>query len=242
MAQDAAVLDELVVARLEAMTRSRELNRIHIERAAFMDASPALQSALLRTIARQLFPSVGHQKWNANHVSSVLSFVQRAHAGRRWSLPGKGRLAVERDGLIFSATFDEEDRSTGRETPGPDGPRLVSELLPAPGRGCSFSQPDSAFLDASRVRPPFVLRSILPGDRMQPHGMDGHKKVVTLMSERGVPRERRDRQLVVCDRERIVWAVGITTTQAARVSASTRRVWQLRVDATDDVPSPRVDT
>ncbi len=71
---------------------------------------------------------------------------------------------------------------------------------------------------------------------MQPHGMDGHKKVSTLLSERGVPRERRSAQLVVCDRERIVWAVGLTTCHRARVHADTKQVWQLRVEGTGDVP------
>ena len=76
---------------------------------------------------------------------------------------------------------------------------------------------------------------------MQPHGMNGRKKIATLLSERGIPRESRSDRWVVCDRERIVWAVGLTTCHRARVDADTRRVWHLRVEVTDGVPSRASD-
>lgn len=233
--EDVGVLSELVGDRLDAITRVAGDGRLVLDREGFLDASPGLRSALVREAARRLFATGSHQRWNADHVAGVLAFVQRAHAGQRWSLPGGGRLAVERDRLILSAASDEQS-GAGPETRTSGGRKLVSELLPGPGHGCSFSEPLRAFVDAAGVRPPFVLRPVLPGDRMQPHGMDGHKKIVTLLSERGVPRERRGAQLVVCDRERIVWAVGLTTCQRARIGEGTRRVWHLRVEDGGDVP------
>ena len=234
--EDLQTLDLLVSDRLNEMTRESSDGMLVLDRGAFLDAPEPVRSALLRAAARRLFTDPAHQKWNAEHVANVLAFVQRAHTGRRWSLPGRGILAIERDRLILKTTSDEY-AVDGAEIIRPERARLVSELLPGSGQGCSFSEPLRAFVDASRVRPPFVLRSISPGDRMQPHGMDGRKKVVTLLSEHGVPRERRARQLVVCDRERIVWAPGLTTCHRARVEAGSRWVWQLRIEAPGGVPS-----
>ena len=229
VATDVDLLDELVAARLDALTLDADETGLALERAGFLAAGPELRSALLRAAASRLFARTSHQRWNAGNLEDVLDFVERAHAGQRWSLPGGGRLAVERDRLILTGRSDELD-DAGPGTHAVSPVRLATEFLPASRHGCSLSGPDVAFLDAARVRPPFVLRPILPGDRLQPHGMEGHKRLVTLLSERAVPRERRHAQLVVCDRQRIVWAVGVTTAHSTRIDEDSRWIWQLRIE------------
>jgi len=236
-AADVALLDALVEEKLESLRRTGPDGALVLDRAGFLGAAPELRSALLRAAARHLFPTGSHQKWNADRVSDVLRFIERAHAGQRWSLPGAGRLAIERDRLILMKVSDEQS-VTGSGTLGPDRARLRTELLPTRGRGCSFSGPPmTTFVDATRVRPPFELRAIRPGDRLKPRGRAGHRKITTLLSEHGIPREDRSRQLVVCDRERVVWAVGLDACDAADIATTTRWVWHLRVEEADDVPS-----
>ncbi len=236
-AADVALLDALVEEKLESLRRPGPDGTLVLDRAGFLGTAPDLRSALIRAAARRLFPTGSRQKWNADRVSDVLRFIERAHAGQRWSLPGAGRLAVERDRLILMKVSDEWT-VTGPGTLGSDRAELRTELLPTRGRGCSFSGlPMTTFVDAARVRPPFVLRTIRPGDRLQPRGRAGHRKVTTLLSERGIPREDRSRQLVVCDREQVVWAVGLDTCDAAEIGTTTRWVWHLRVEGADDVPS-----
>jgi tRNA(Ile)-lysidine synthase len=241
-AADVALLDALVEEKLESLRRPGPDGTLVLDRAGFLGTAPDLRSALIRAAARRLFPTGSHQKWNADRVSDVLRFIERAHAGQRWSLPGAGRLAVERDRLILMKVSDEWT-VTGPGTLGSDRAELRTELLPTRGRGCSFSGPPmTTFVDAARVRPPFVLRTIRPGDRLQPRGRAGHRKVTTLLSERGIPREDRSRQLVVCDREQVVWAVGLDTCDAADIGTTTRWVWHLRVEGADDVPSAACGT
>ena len=65
---------------------------------------------------------------------------------------------------------------------------------------------------------------------MQPFGMAGHKKISTLLAERSVPRGRRNHQWVVSDTDRILWVVGVTTCDRARVDATTQSVWRVWID------------
>jgi hypothetical protein len=68
--------------------------------------------------------------------------------------------------------------------------------------------------------------------------MSGHKRLVRLYQEHGVPGDHRGRMLVVEDRERIVWAVGVTTCDETKLTPNTRRV--LRLTLEHPAPAPVV--
>jgi tRNA(Ile)-lysidine synthase len=64
-------------------------------------------------------------------------------------------------------------------------------------------------IDAEYVRGPLVVRCRRPGDRIQPLGLRGTKKLQDLLIDRKVPRSERDRTPVVADATgRILWVVG----------------------------------
>ena len=234
-------LHELVADRLEHHLRERAPGRLALDRAGFGRESEVVRFQLLREAIGRIQPPTAHQRWNEERWSDVLHFVETAAAGKRWPLPQGGWVETTRELVILSSPSVEEenDRSVAWASPG--ALRLRSQLLPAPAPGFSFQEPDAAWFDAARVRPPFTLRTIRPGDRMQPFGMAGRKKLATLLGERAVPRNRRAHQLVVSDADRILWAVGLTTCHRARVRAGTDRVWRLHLEYRTDEPVPPED-
>lgn len=227
--QERAALEELVQARLQELVRESGLSRLVLDRVGFEEQTEPVRFQLLRAAVERVQSPGAHQRWNEAAYSDVLSFVTRARNGTRWPLPGGGWAQIERDVLILTALADEYEGSAGTEGDTVTLPALHTELLPAPAVGCSLGEPSVAWFDAARVRPPFTLRVVRPGDRLQPFGMEGHKKVATLLAERSVPRDRRPHQLVVCDADGIVWVVGITTSERARVDTTTRAVWRLSI-------------
>ncbi len=221
-----AALEDLQVPdpRAEAGAGPRVLDRV-----AWQALGPARAFAVWRVAVDDRAARPVHQKWNENRFRDVLSFIATARTGRRRPLPGGGWLEVERDRLLLWP-------AGRRHTPPPPGvlglsdPAAVvlhEESLPASLPALSFCEDGAAYLDADAVRPPLRLRPIRPGDRIQPLGMRGHKKLRRLLAERAVPRTWRDHQLVVEDRRRILWAVGLTTSEAVRVGPDTRRVLRL---------------
>lgn len=88
---------------------------------------------------------------------------------------------------------------------------------------------ESALFDADRVRFPLILRPAEPGDRIQPAGMTGHKRLAELLREQGVPRRRRSSALVVEDADEIIWAVGRARAAHAEPKDSSRRILRLQV-------------
>ena len=73
-----------------------------------------------------------------------------------------------------------------------------------------------AYLDSEAIRSPVLVRTRKPGDRFQPAGMAGRKKLQDLFVDSKVPRHWRDRiPLLECDGE-IAWVVGHRIAEWAR--------------------------
>jgi tRNA(Ile)-lysidine synthase len=83
--------------------------------------------------------------------------------------------------------------------------------------------------DAAALRSPLVLRPWRAGDRFQPLGLDGTKRVSDVLTERRVPPSERERQRVLCagPEGEIVWVVGHRLAHAARLRPDTARAVRL---------------
>ena len=58
---------------------------------------------------------------------------------------------------------------------------------------------------------PLVVRTRRPGDRFQPLGMTGHKKLQDFFVDSKTPRDWRDRVPLLIAGERVAWVVGYRT-------------------------------
>jgi tRNA(Ile)-lysidine synthase len=86
-----------------------------------------------------------------------------------------------------------------------------------------------AIVDAASARGPLIVRTWREGDRIRPLGMSGTKKLQDLFVDMKVPRdERREVALVVDERGEVLWVVGHTLSDLARVTATTGRVLVMR--------------
>ena len=91
-------------------------------------------------------------------------------------------------------------------------------------------KPGVAYFALPAVQPPLVIRSPRAGDRMRPFGMKGRKKLSDIFIDRKIPLRRRDETLVVADRNQILWLVGVTTAESARISVETENILKISVN------------
>jgi tRNA(Ile)-lysidine synthase len=84
---------------------------------------------------------------------------------------------------------------------------------------------DEAVLAARSLATPLVVRNRRPGDRFQPLGLRGRKKLQDLFVDAKIERSARDATPVIVDAEgRIVWVAGHALAQEFRVTDTTRDV------------------
>ena len=91
-----------------------------------------------------------------------------------------------------------------------------------PGWAAGNQDPYRAWVDSGRLSTPLVVRSRLPGDRIQPLGMGGQSlKVADLMVNEKLPRRLRDRWPLVISGGEVVWLPGIRLAEGFKVSPQT---------------------
>ena len=102
--------------------------------------------------------------------------------------------------------------------------------LEQPSRVSLGGPGDWVTIEASAVTGPLAVRSWRPGDRLQPLGLGGRKKLQDLFVDRKIARsKRRLVPLVVDVRDRIIWVVGLALADDFRVTERTQAVIILKV-------------
>ena len=85
-----------------------------------------------------------------------------------------------------------------------------------------------AFANLASETLSLTIRNRQQGDRFQPHGMRGTKKIKDFLIDAKVPRYERDRiPLLVCGGE-ILWIVGYTTSEPFKIQPGTQQYLYLR--------------
>ena len=187
---------------------------------------PALQRRALR---RAYASSAGDSRGpSESHLEAMLGLVRNRRGGRSISLPRGVRASVEggvlriasREGqgnAVLSPSISREIRVRVPRQPGEvaeggvDGWQVI---LRAGGPLVFQADPVSphhgfaAALKRDVLGETVTVRSRRPGDRFQPSGMTGTKKLQDFFTDAKVPREQRDSiPLLVCERG-IAWVVG----------------------------------
>ena len=79
-------------------------------------------------------------------------------------------------------------------------------------------------LDADRLGPRVQVRSLRSGDRFQPLGMEGHKKLSDFLIDAKWPKISRDEVLVLTRGEEIAWVAPLRSSHAFRIKSTTSRI------------------
>lgn len=85
------------------------------------------------------------------------------------------------------------------------------------------------FIDGSGLKEKFLLRRWQAGDKFKPLGLDGFKKVSDFLTDLKVPTSERKLQLVLLNRNRIVWIVGLRLDDRFKINSKTKKTYKLWV-------------
>jgi len=173
-----------------------------------------------------------------DRVEDILAAaVADAPTVSRMDLGGGAVWMREYDRMVF-ASAAKTAKTFCHVVPFPDTEVEVPEAglvfrfqtLPAPVEGPFGGDRRTAWFDLSELEFPLRIRSRERGDRMEPFGLGGSKKVQDIFVDAKIPRSRRDRVPLLADGDgRILWIPGVCRSRHAPVTAGTARV--LRVEA-----------
>lgn len=180
------------------------------------------------------------------HYRAILELARKNLGGKRVSLPRGLIVRYERKHLMLS-----KDRERGADAMVRGTHLTPPTVLTVPGKTQFARQeiearilqrdevdaatltgdkdPFIEYFDLDRVKLPVMVRTRQPGDRFQPLGMAGEKKVGKFLTTAKVPCDLRERILVLADRERIIWVYPIRISEQAKITGRTHHVLQLTI-------------
>jgi tRNA(Ile)-lysidine synthase len=223
---DAACLDGLAAEAAHRVLTCGP-SRVEVSAAALAELPDALSR---RVVLKALETVAPGRSYGLEEVDAV-----RQAAGRDGALDLPG-IRMEPSGpgavLLRRPVADPHDSPTFRvdlPVPGiardPAGRWWIEAGRPGPAPDELLPGHTSVAVDADMVAAGLAVRGRAHGDRLQPVGLNGRKKVQDLFVDRKVPRDERDRvPLVVDARGAIVWVAGHALAAPFRVTPRTRAV------------------
>lgn len=186
------------------------------------------------------------------HVASVLALAQSPH----------GHGAVDIPGVKAVRSFNQIRLSSDSEAPPPPyciPVRLPGPWPPAPGPPFPIyleliEKPETSrlsdyvyngemgCLDWGCLSGPVVVRNWNPGDRFQPIGSDGPRKMKSLFQSARIPSWERAQWPVLADGPSVVWTRRFGVAAAAAATEETRVILRIQEVPTPAAPPPNSES
>ncbi len=226
--------NELSATRWQVLCVSETPSRVVLDAERLLAAHPALQRRLLRLALDRL---QGHRQGiQCTHLEALRRLLVRHGPGRSLHLPRSLQATLDGPLLILSAQPPEASHTAVpalmplMEGPGtyqfpPLRLSLTIQDRPNPPEPPALPHAGGAiFLDADKIRWPLFLRFWKKGDRFQPLGLGGTKKLQDFFVDLKIPRRARGRVPLLCDQEKICWVVNYRLDDRVKLAPQTRRV------------------
>ncbi|MBC8015644.1 MAG: tRNA lysidine(34) synthetase TilS [Sporomusaceae bacterium] len=168
-----------------------------------------------------------------DHVESLLELLANGRVGSIIDLPG---------GLVSRKSYDGIQLGLESAAPLPKA-GFLGQVLTVPGSthiaelGIIITTEVTDELDSSggavfdwlALSQPLFLRTRAPGDRFQPLGFHGSKKLKDFFIDAKVPREVRDHTPIICDRQGIIWVGGYRQSEIGKLTDKTKRFLKILI-------------
>ena len=171
-----------------------------------------------------------------HHVEMLLELLANGRVGSIAQLPGKLAAYKSYDGLYLGV----------RDVTLPAKVDYRVQVLSVPGTTCitelglvitteltdernSTLQSHVAVFDWLALQPPIVVRVRRDGDKFQPLGFHGNKKLKKFFIDAKVPQHLRDCTPIICDSQGIIWVGGYRQAESGKVTEQTKRFLKITI-------------
>lgn len=228
LAVDNAFIEKAATEAFKATLIERGKNRVVLERLKLNGLHPAVSSRVFLKAAGE-FDSETQSALTSAHVEAFLSIAEGRSPSASIRLPGGAIARREYERLIITKGAAVKTNTSGKrlKVPGrtmlPGMGEFESEVLDKRPKSL-LTGDDIVYLDMDEAGEGLYIRTMRPGDRMVPFGMDGHKKVKDILIDAKVPREDRQSLPLLLKGEEVVWVPGVRRSGLLKITPRTKRV------------------
>jgi len=198
-----------------------------LKRSGLMHQHEALASRLVRNAVCRLkgtSRSLGYA-----HVQAVLEAIKGKRPNVHMDFPAGINVDIAYDEVVFSGRGNFKEFNLVMERPGTLVINEIQSRLSMERVAFSSSHeldrgPWQAVIDAKNFRWPLSVRTMVPGDRMEPLNLGFSKKLKDIFMDRKIARWKRTLLPLIESKGNIVWVAGVGLSEAVKVNAQTREI------------------
>ena len=195
--------------------------------------------AIQRRIMKHLFEALSphSRRIGYAHIKAALELVSSDRPGAYVNLPCNIEVRREYDALIIcrrekgERKFLNEERNhlyyevalPGSVKMAELGKTMIFDFVEHP-TDIRSTGGETVFMDYNRISLPLVIRAARPGDRMQPLGMTGMKKIKSLLIDEKIPLHHRKEIPLLLDQEAVLWIAGLRLSERVKITERTTQI------------------
>lgn len=211
----------------------RDMNNVHINIPELVKSHEAIQRRIIKT----LLQDCSHSKKGIGylHVKSVMGLITGGSPNGILNLPFDLEVRREYDLLTISKKKPAKNSEFYYDIEIP-GTINIKELciktnfdLIDKTSALNFNSSRTAFMDYEKISFPLIIRNMKPGDRIQPFGMNGTKKIKSLFIDEKVPKNRRKEIPLLVDQKSVLWIMGMRLSERIRITDKTTSVVRIEI-------------
>jgi tRNA(Ile)-lysidine synthase len=203
-----------------------------------LQESTAVQVEIIRRALVEI--GSGEREVTQEHYGRLLRLAQGG-GGKKVELPGGFLVRSERGSLIFERAGGMQRAAASAEGARINVPgetrfgdyRLEAKVLDFTAAGFEEFKKEKTgeteWFDLEKIARSLYIRGRKPGDRFVPLGQQSAKKAGKFLTACRVTRDVRERVLIVCDEEKIIWLWPVRMSEEVKVTKETKKVLQLRI-------------
>lgn len=235
---DSKFLDEYSMKRYKAILKSKDETSRVLKHDKFKREDEAIKRRVIRKAILDLTDTL--QGIEEIHISSVVDLFDKKETGKRIDLPGSIIARVSYNDLII-----ENIKSKPRELDSAIelpyaleiGKNILEdwdleidiEILEKKDADFKKTSRNTRYFDYNKVMGDLFIRNRTPGDRFNPFGMEGRKKLKDYFIDEKVPREIREKLFLLVDEKNIIWVIGYRTSEIYKIGSETSKILKVEI-------------
>jgi tRNA(Ile)-lysidine synthase len=226
---DDILLEKLTKDKFNEISIKNNKNKVLLD----INRIKKLEVSLKRRIIRYAFKIIqgSLRRVTFDHVERILKLMESSLPHSQISLPHAIEVYKEYDCLRFARAlketicfYHETNKMPERITIPEIERKITITVSDWDPRNSPLTEKNIALIDFEKIKFPLIVRNWKRGDRFQPLGTQGSKKVKDFFIDLKIPRIQRKQVPLVLFGDQIAWIAGLRIDEKVKVTQLTKKV------------------
>ena len=207
-----------------------EKKQIKINIGEFEKQHTAIQNRIIRKVLLNLCGDL--KDIQKKHVENLIKFMKNSNTGAQIDLPKEVIAILQYGDVILKKGKDKktQDFFTYNINIGDEiyiqemNGYISSKIIGLNEYKYSLKSTDDMYFDADQLSGTLCIRNRKTGDRFNPFGFEGSKKLKDYFIDQKIPKDQRNQVGLVCDDDHILWVTGVRRSNKYKIDKNTKNI------------------